>query len=129
MNISQPVPSAIGRVDFAFLSAAEIKSLSVKKIQNPVTFDTLLHPVPGGLYDPALGAQGDTLLICMSWSCGPYRPTCSCIPSYLFRSGPSSSSIKMRLLSPSQNVKKRGESIYMQASIDTTWAPKCCRGN
>ncbi|RFU34543.1 hypothetical protein B7463_g1831, partial [Scytalidium lignicola] len=61
MNISQSIPSAIGRVDFAFLSAAEIKCLSVKKIQNPITFDTLLHPVPGGLYDPALGAQGDTL--------------------------------------------------------------------
>jgi len=58
MNISQPVPSAIGSVDFGFLSSAEIKNLSVKKIQNPTTFDTLLHPVPGGLYDPALGAWG-----------------------------------------------------------------------
>jgi len=59
MNISQPVPSAIGSVDFGFLSSSEIKSLSVKKIENPTTFDTLLHPVPGGLYDPALGAWGD----------------------------------------------------------------------
>ncbi|KAF7950413.1 hypothetical protein EAE96_007699 [Botrytis aclada] len=59
MNISQPVPSAIESVDFAFLSTAEIKSLSVKRIENPVTFDSLLHPVPGGLYDPALGAWGD----------------------------------------------------------------------
>lgn len=59
MNISHPVPSAIGSVDFAFLTAAEIKALSVKRIQNPVTFDTLLHPVPSGLYDPALGAWGD----------------------------------------------------------------------
>lgn len=59
MNISQPVPSAIGSVDFGFLSSAEIKALSVKKIQNSLTFDTLLHPVPGGLYDPALGAWGD----------------------------------------------------------------------
>jgi DNA-directed RNA polymerase I subunit RPA1 len=59
MNISQPVPSAIGSVDFGFLSPAEIKRLSVKRIQNPTTFDTLLHPVPGGLYDPALGAWGD----------------------------------------------------------------------
>jgi len=61
MNISQPVPSAIGSVDFGFLGAAEIKSLSVKRIDNPQTFDTLLHPVPGGLYDPALGAWGDHL--------------------------------------------------------------------
>lgn len=59
MNISQPVSSAIGSVDFAFLNATEIKRLSVKRIQNPTTYDTLLHPTPGGLYDPALGAAGD----------------------------------------------------------------------
>lgn len=59
MNISQPVASAIGSVDFAFLTPAEIKTLSVKRIENPLTFDSLLHPVPGGLYDPALGAWGD----------------------------------------------------------------------
>ena len=73
MNISQPVPSAIGSVDFAFLSPAEIKALSVKRIQNPLTFDTLLHPVPSGLYDPALGAWGDIThvplnLYFISWS-------------------------------------------------------------
>ena len=60
MNISQPVGSAITSVDFAFLSPAEIKALSVKRIQNPTTFDALLHPVPGGLYDPALGASEGT---------------------------------------------------------------------
>ena len=59
MNISQPVSSYIGNVDFGFLSNEDIKALSVKKIQNPVTFDTLLHPVPGGLYDSALGAWSD----------------------------------------------------------------------
>ncbi|KAI9756426.1 MAG: hypothetical protein M4579_003848 [Chaenotheca gracillima] len=59
MNISQPVASSIGSVDFEFLSTEEIKALSVRKIQNPTTFDTLLNPVPGGLYDPALGAWGD----------------------------------------------------------------------
>ncbi|KAM3079677.1 hypothetical protein ACMFMG_006090 [Clarireedia jacksonii] len=61
MNISQPVPSSIGSVDFSFLSAAEIKALSVKRIENPVTFDSLLHPIPGGLYDLALGAWGDNI--------------------------------------------------------------------
>lgn len=60
MNISQPVASSIGSVDFGFLSSTEIKALSVKRIQNPTTFDTLLHPIPGGLYDPALGAIEDT---------------------------------------------------------------------
>ncbi|CAG8956972.1 hypothetical protein HYFRA_00012023 [Hymenoscyphus fraxineus] len=59
MNISQPVASAIGSVDFAFLTQAEIRALSVKRIENPQTYDTLNHPIPGGLYDPALGASGD----------------------------------------------------------------------
>jgi DNA-directed RNA polymerase I subunit RPA1 len=63
MNISQPISSAIESVDFAFLSTAEIKALSVKRIQNGVTFDSLLHPVPEGLYDPALGAWGDNVYV------------------------------------------------------------------
>ena len=59
MNISQPIASSIGSVDFGFLSSEDIKILSVKRITNSTTFDTLLHPVPGGLYDAALGALGD----------------------------------------------------------------------
>lgn len=59
MNISQPTASYIGSVGFGFLSSEDIRALSVKKIQNPTTFDTLLHPVPGGLYDAALGAWSD----------------------------------------------------------------------
>lgn len=61
MNISHPVPSAIDSVDFDFLTPAEIKAISVKRIENPTTFDSLLNPIPGGLYDPALGAWGDSL--------------------------------------------------------------------
>jgi hypothetical protein len=61
MNISSPVTSAISGVAFSFLGWDEIKALSVKRISSPVTFDTLLHPVPGGLYDPALGAFLDNL--------------------------------------------------------------------
>ncbi|KAL8916517.1 MAG: hypothetical protein Q9172_006263 [Xanthocarpia lactea] len=59
MNISQPIASHIGSVEFGCLSSEEIKAFSVKKIVNSTTFDTLLHPVPGGLYDAALGAWGD----------------------------------------------------------------------
>ncbi|MCJ1295657.1 hypothetical protein MMC34_007221 [Xylographa carneopallida] len=59
MNISQPISSLIGSVDFGFLSSEDIKALSVKKIQNSDTFDTLLHPTPGGLYDLSLGAWAD----------------------------------------------------------------------
>ncbi|KAL8807886.1 MAG: hypothetical protein Q9200_004486 [Gallowayella weberi] len=59
MNVSQPIASHIGSVEFGSLSPEEVRALSVKKIVNPTTFDPLLHPVPGGLYDAALGAWGD----------------------------------------------------------------------
>lgn len=56
MNTSEPVSSAISGVEFGILSSESIKKLSVKRITNPTTFDTLLHPTPSGLYDAALGA-------------------------------------------------------------------------
>jgi DNA-directed RNA polymerase I subunit RPA1 len=56
MNTSQPVSSAISGVDFGFLSPNDVRALSVKRITNATTFDSLLHPVPGGLHDAALGA-------------------------------------------------------------------------
>ncbi len=59
MNISQPIASHIGSVEFGLLSSKEILALSVKRVVNSTTFDSLLHPVPGGLYDPALGALED----------------------------------------------------------------------
>ncbi|KAG6222855.1 hypothetical protein E4U34_001214 [Claviceps purpurea] len=59
MNIAQPVPSEVDSVEFKFLSPREIQAISVKRIENDNTFDTLLHPIPGGLYDPALGSWGD----------------------------------------------------------------------
>ena len=59
MNISQPISSEIDGVEFSFLSADEVKAISVKRIENDSTFDSLLNPVPGGLYDPALGSWGD----------------------------------------------------------------------
>ncbi|KAG5992467.1 hypothetical protein E4U43_003756 [Claviceps pusilla] len=59
MNIAQPVSSEVDSVEFRFLSPQEIKAISVKRIENDNTFDTLLNPIPGGLYDPALGSWGD----------------------------------------------------------------------
>lgn len=59
MNIAQPVPSNVESVEFEFLSPKEIRAISVKRIENDSTFDNLLNPVPGGLYDPALGSWGD----------------------------------------------------------------------
>jgi DNA-directed RNA polymerase I subunit RPA1 len=61
MNIAQPVGSALESVEFTFLTTDEIRSISVKRIENDNTFDSLLNPVPGGLYDPALGSWGDAL--------------------------------------------------------------------
>jgi DNA-directed RNA polymerase I subunit RPA1 len=59
MNISHPVTSVIGGVEFGFLSSEEIRAISVQRIQNDNTFDSLLNPVRGGLYDQALGSWGD----------------------------------------------------------------------
>ncbi|KAK3321154.1 hypothetical protein B0T19DRAFT_259807 [Cercophora scortea] len=61
MNIAQPVTSTLESVEFTFLTDQEIRAFSVRKIENDNTFDTLLNPVPGGLYDPALGSWGDAL--------------------------------------------------------------------
>lgn len=39
----------------ALYTPDESEKISVKKLTNPETFDALLHPNFGGLYDPALG--------------------------------------------------------------------------
>jgi len=61
MNISQPVASTLESVEFTFLTDKEVRAISVRHIENDNTFDTLLNPVPGGLYDPALGSWGEAL--------------------------------------------------------------------
>lgn len=58
-TFARPVASSIAGVDFNVYSDEEIKKLSVKRIQNTPTLDTFNNPVPGGLYDPAMGAWGD----------------------------------------------------------------------
>lgn len=58
-NFARPVSSSITGVDFGVLTDTEIKALSVKRIHNTPTLDSFNNPVPGGLYDPALGAWGD----------------------------------------------------------------------
>ena len=58
-NFTRPVSSCITGVDFDFYTGDEIKAISVKRIRNTPTLDSFNNPVPGGLYDPALGAWGD----------------------------------------------------------------------
>ncbi|KAH7916295.1 hypothetical protein BJ138DRAFT_1219726 [Hygrophoropsis aurantiaca] len=55
MNISHSIPSTVSSISFSFLTAKEIRKISVKQILNPVLLDDLNRPNIGGLYDPALG--------------------------------------------------------------------------
>lgn len=61
-------------VSFSTYSTDEIRRLSVKRLVNPVTFDTMLHPTLGGLYDAALGPM-DNKDRCSTCSLlGPHCP-------------------------------------------------------
>ncbi|KAG5175481.1 putative DNA-directed RNA polymerase I subunit RPA1 [Tribonema minus] len=51
----QVIRHKVEEVKFGFLSGDEIRAISVKQITSPLTFDALNNPLPGGLYDPALG--------------------------------------------------------------------------
>jgi len=55
MNISNSIPSTVSSISFSFLSAQDIRRISVKQLTNPVLLDDLNRPNLGGLYDPALG--------------------------------------------------------------------------
>ncbi|RDB19957.1 DNA-directed RNA polymerase I subunit rpa1 [Hypsizygus marmoreus] len=55
MNISHSLPSTVSGVSFSFLTAEDVRRISVKQIVNPVLLDDLNRPNIGGLYDPALG--------------------------------------------------------------------------
>lgn len=72
MNTSQAINSHIGAVSFGFLASSDIRALSAKRITNSTTFDTLLNPVPGGLYTPELGQFGDNACA----TCGLKNPQC-----------------------------------------------------
>ena len=55
MDISSSVHRSIKKVSFSFLTPEQVRRQSVKAVTSPLTFDSLNHPVVGGLYDPALG--------------------------------------------------------------------------
>ncbi|TFK55537.1 beta and beta-prime subunits of DNA dependent RNA-polymerase [Heliocybe sulcata] len=55
MNVSNSIPSTVASISFSFLTAEEVRRISVKQIVNPVLLDDLNRPNIGGLYDPALG--------------------------------------------------------------------------
>ncbi|KAK3703084.1 hypothetical protein LTR37_014695 [Vermiconidia calcicola] len=72
MNTSHPLSSHLSHVTFTTLPSHDIRALSAKRIITPTTFDTLLNPVPGGLYTPELGHFGDNA--CKT--CGLKTPQC-----------------------------------------------------
>lgn len=51
----QVVSKVVEGVGFSFYNHEEVRAISVKQITTPILLDTLDRPVPGGLYDPALG--------------------------------------------------------------------------
>lgn len=55
-------------VQFLLFSSEDIRRLSVAKIVTPNSFDSLGHPTPGGVYDPALGPIRDKADLCIT--CG-----------------------------------------------------------
>ncbi len=58
-TFARPVASAIAGINFDVYSDEDIKAISVKRIHNTPTLDSFNNPVPGGLYDPAMGALLD----------------------------------------------------------------------
>lgn len=54
-SLVQVIYKVIDAVDFSFYDHEEVHAISVKHVSNPVLFDNLKNPVPGGLYDQTLG--------------------------------------------------------------------------
>ncbi|KAK1267039.1 hypothetical protein QJS04_geneDACA016375 [Acorus gramineus] len=59
-SYAQVPTETIDAVHFGFYSPEEIRRMSFKQIVNPVLLDKRNSPVPGGLYDLALGPLVDT---------------------------------------------------------------------
>ena len=57
MDIDTPIGCDVSHVSFSFITTEDVKRLSVKALNNPITFDPITnYPSGGGLYDPVLGA-------------------------------------------------------------------------
>jgi DNA-directed RNA polymerase I subunit RPA1 len=55
MDIAHSLHTEVSSISFSFFTSDDIRSVSVKKIDNPVLLDSLNLPNNGGLYDPKLG--------------------------------------------------------------------------
>ncbi|KJX99061.1 dna-directed rna polymerase i subunit rpa1 like protein [Zymoseptoria brevis] len=72
MNSSQAIASQLQGVNFGCFTTEDVRALSARQITNSTTFDTLLNPVPGGLYSAELGQFGDNACA----TCGLKNPQC-----------------------------------------------------
>ena len=75
-------------VSFGVYSAEEIRKLSVVEIVNPLSFNQLGHPVPGGLYDLHMGpfTGKPFYILCSAYLWGILSQSCSSIrPSLVSR--------------------------------------------
>ncbi|QCE05239.1 DNA-directed RNA polymerase I subunit RPA1 [Vigna unguiculata] len=70
---TESATNSVKAVAFSFLTSDDLRRSSLVKITNPILLNPLLHPVPGGLYDPALGPLDDKSL-CKS--CGQGSKLC-----------------------------------------------------
>ncbi|KAK4281856.1 hypothetical protein QN277_013303 [Acacia crassicarpa] len=61
-QIPECATESVEAVAFSFLTTEEIQKTSFVKITNPILLDGVERPVPGGLYDPALGPADDRTL-------------------------------------------------------------------
>ncbi|XP_059318209.1 DNA-directed RNA polymerase I subunit 1-like [Lycium ferocissimum] len=55
----QGATETVEAVHFSFMTNEEVHKHSVVKVTNPNLLDTIGQPVPGGLYDPAMGSLDD----------------------------------------------------------------------
>ncbi|GFY98256.1 nuclear RNA polymerase A1 [Actinidia rufa] len=53
------VSESVEAVRFSFMKDEEVRRHSVVKITNPILLDSVVRPVPAGLYDPAMGPLDD----------------------------------------------------------------------
>ena len=63
----------LSQVDLRFFSDTEIRKLSVCQVHEPRTYDQLMNPVSGGLYDPKMGPISEDV-ICVT--CREMRGYC-----------------------------------------------------
>ncbi|CAH8362128.1 unnamed protein product [Eruca vesicaria subsp. sativa] len=59
-NTTEGASQVVKSVRFSFMTEEDVRKHSVLKVTNPILFDNVDRPVPGGLYDPLMGPMNDT---------------------------------------------------------------------